>query len=332
MPFSGSLQQLANGDFYRPLRIECFDYQTSGDHVLLASCICCLQDLKRCYELREDLNSESKRHSDEDHRFESHVNSPFIPMYLSSNSSSQQGPSKGLLVVEIIDIDAKPTFLDYVKGGCELNFMVAIDYTASNGDPRQLDSLHYVDPTGNSTNHYIHAITSVGRVLEGYDSDKLFPVYGFGGSSPYDPQGQVNHCFALNGNEQNPEVQGVQGILEAYFHSIQIIQLSGPTIFTQIIAQASSIAASECQDQGHQKYFILMIITDGVINDMDETIHAIVSASHLPLSILIVGVGDANFAPMRKLDSDDELLYSKTPNNPRNLKILIKQELGLFYG
>jgi len=30
--------------------------------------------------------------------------------------------------------------------------------------------------------------------------------------------------------------------------------------------------------------------------------------------------------------STNELLYSKTPNNPRNLKIHIKQELGLFYG
>ena len=33
--------------------------------------------------------------------------------------------------------------------------------------------------------------------------------------------------------------------------------------------------------------------------------------SELPLSIIIVGVGSANFSSMDKLDGDDEALYSK---------------------
>lgn len=44
-----------------------------------------------------------------------------------------------------------------------------------------------------------------------------------------------------------------------------------------------------------QQYFILLIITDGVISDMDETRHAVVQASKLPMSIIIVGVGPAEF-------------------------------------
>jgi hypothetical protein len=49
---------------------------------------------------------------------------------------------------------------------------------------------------------------------------------------------------------------------------------------------------------------VLLILTDGVINDMNETIHAIVDASTLPLSIIIVGVGNADFEQMDKLDGD----------------------------
>jgi hypothetical protein len=30
----------------------------------------------------------------------------------------------------------RPSFLDFITGGCELNFMVAIDFTGSNGDPK----------------------------------------------------------------------------------------------------------------------------------------------------------------------------------------------------
>jgi hypothetical protein len=33
-------------------------------------------------------------------------------------------------------------FLEYVFGGCEINLNVAIDFTLSNGDPRENDSLH----------------------------------------------------------------------------------------------------------------------------------------------------------------------------------------------
>ena len=41
-----------------------------------------------------------------------------------------------------------------------------------------------------------------------------------------------------------------------------------------------------------------MIITDGIINDMQKTIDQIVRGSNLPLSIIIVGVGNADFSSM----------------------------------
>lgn len=55
---------------------------------------------------------------------------------------------------------------------------------------------------------------------------------------------------------------------------------------------------------------MLLIITDGVITDMDLTRIAIVEASRLPMSIIIVGVGGADFSAMEFLDSDDKLLTS----------------------
>lgn len=55
---------------------------------------------------------------------------------------------------------------------------------------------------------------------------------------------------------------------------------------------------------------MLLIITDGVITDIDQTCSAIVAASRLPMSIIIVGVGGADFGAMEFLDSDDKLLRS----------------------
>jgi vacuolar-type H+-ATPase subunit F/Vma7 len=54
------------------------------------------------------------------------------------------------------------------------------------------------------------------------------------------------------------------------------------------------------------------LITDGIINDMQKTIDEIVRGSSLPLSIIIVGVGQEDFSSMQVLDADDEPLYSKT--------------------
>lgn len=61
-----------------------------------------------------------------------------------------------------------------------------------------------------------------------------------------------------------------------------------------------------------QQYFTLLIITDGVISDMDETRDAVVQASKLPMSIIIIGVGNADFAAMEFLDGDASVLRSNT--------------------
>lgn len=49
---------------------------------------------------------------------------------------------------------------------------------------------------------------------------------------------------------------------------------------------------------------MLLIITDGVITDLDETRQALVNAAKLPMSVIIVGVGGADFSAMEFLDSD----------------------------
>jgi protein involved in ribonucleotide reduction len=49
-------------------------------------------------------------------------------------------------------------------------------------------------------------------------------------------------------------------------------------------------------------------MTDGAINDMEGTIRTLIKASGLPLSVVIIGVGNENFGEMKRLDSDSGLL------------------------
>jgi len=66
------------------------------------------------------------------------------------------------------------------------------------------------------------------------------------------------------------------------------------------------------QRSGRLQYLVQLIITDGEITDMDDTVKAIVAASNLPMSIIIVGVGQADFKSMNVLDGDGQLLRAKS--------------------
>jgi hypothetical protein len=66
-----------------------------------------------------------------------------------------------------------------------------------------------------------------------YDPRREFLAFGYGAQLP--PQWAVSHAFALNGNNANPKVSGVAGLLAAYSQAIQNVKLHGPTNFAPII-------------------------------------------------------------------------------------------------
>ncbi|XP_031489411.1 protein BONZAI 1-like isoform X1 [Nymphaea colorata] len=268
-----NLQQIGSKD--NPLTIECYDFNSNGKHSLIGKMRKSLADLERLH----------NGHAGENF---------FLP-----STDGHNKVLKGQMFVEKFHESVQHSFLDYIAGGCELNFMVAIDFTASNGNPRLPDSLHYIDHNGR-LNAYQRAILEVGEVLQFYDTDKRFPAFGFG-ARPID--GPVSHCFNLSGSREHAEVDGIEGIMFSYESALRNVSLAGPTLFGPIINKAAQ-TATQSLTSDKQKYFVLLIITDGVITDLQETKDAIVKASDLPLSILIVGVGGADFKEMEILDAD----------------------------
>ena len=107
-------------------------------------------------------------------------------------------------------------------------------------------------------------------------------------------------------NERQLKCHGVEGIIEAYENSLNIVQLHGPTHFAPVIKHAARQA--EKYKSEPTVYSVLLIITDGIINDMEETKEAIIDASDLPLSIIIVGVGEQDFSQMDQLVGDNQKL------------------------
>lgn len=145
---------LCNGDYDRNLKIECYDSRSNGDHKLIGCCFTSLRALtagsltENVYPLIDA--GKQKKHSD-------YTNSGYLE----------------LLSVEVTE---EITFIDYIRGGTQMHFAVAIDFTASNGSPSDPQSLHYLNAY--RPNSYEIALRSVGEIIEHYDSSKLFPAFG----------------------------------------------------------------------------------------------------------------------------------------------------------
>jgi len=138
------------------------------------------------------------------------------------------------------------TFLDYVMGGCQIKVSVAIDFTGSNGDMKDPACLHYM-PNRDHNNDYTEAINAVVSILESYCHEKQFPVYGFGASLK--ELKEISHCFAMNGNIYAPECNGVQGVLDAYYSTLQKAHLGfGGTRFDKILEYVNQHAEVMSQE------------------------------------------------------------------------------------
>ncbi|XP_069509563.1 copine-2 isoform X2 [Ambystoma mexicanum] len=286
-PFTVPLVSLCDGDIDKVIKVLCYDYDNDGGHDFIGEFqtsvlkLCEAQD-GRSVEV-ECINPKKQK------KKRSYKNS-------------------GIIIVKSCRIARDYSFLDYILGGCQLMFTVGVDFTASNGNPRDPSSLHYISPLG--MNEYLSAIWAVGQIIQDYDSDKMFPALGFGAQLP--PDWKVSHEFAINFNPTNPFCSGVEGIVQAYSACLPHIRFYGPTNFSPIINHVARFAAQAIEQDAAAQYFILLIITDGVISDMDETRHAVVQASKLPMSIIIIGVGNADFAAMEFLDGDNRILRSYT--------------------
>uniref|UniRef100_K7F937 C2 domain-containing protein n=1 Tax=Pelodiscus sinensis TaxID=13735 RepID=K7F937_PELSI len=219
-PFRVSLHSLCSCDPDKTICVV-YDYNTSGKHDYIGEFTTTFREMQEVSSGKEsswDVVS---------------VRYPPTSLHLSGNG------------VVPCSVEKVHTFLDYIMGGLQIYFSVAIDFTASNGDPRSEHSLHFINPK--EPNEYLKALSAVGEICQDYDSDKKFPAFGFGARIP--PNNEVSHDFAINFDPDNPECELSEGLIEAYKRCLPQIQLYGPTNLAPIIKRVLA-PVSEEEDTG----------------------------------------------------------------------------------
>ena len=270
--------KLSDNDFNLPLKFEIMKYKVNGGHYVIGKTFCNLNDL-------------------------------VIPG--KTLDVRMLKPKKGnmTLTFKLFNQNQVFQFVDYLEGGLNITQLVGIDFTLSNRvstDPR---SLHYINPP--SLNNYQRCILSVGEILEKYNHTGLIPCYGFGAKLP--GHQKAVHIFPLTKDISQPCFRSFRDLFNGYQNIINEITFSGPTYFAPLLREINAYAKRNYEINPFN-YSIYLLLTDGIIQDMPETIDCIVEGSFLPLSIIIIGIGDANFDNMVVLDGDD---YGLTDSNGR---------------
>ena len=220
--------------------------------------------------------------------------------------------STGTIVVEKFDREQTYDLMDYLKAGLSLNQVVVIDYTKSNGNPKDPKSMHYFD--SNSDNQYETCIRNVGSILFQYDKDEQIPVYGMGAAMPVIQVNDSKDFFFLQTDEL-AYASSIEDVLKLYESAFEYIDLGGPCRLGPCIKSTSEWVRSISQKE-KMFYSVLLILTDGEVADMDVTLANIVDASCLPMSILIVGLGNLKFDDLKILDGDSKIPKDKKGRSP----------------
>jgi hypothetical protein len=113
-----SAQKLCNNDLHRNLKVECFHKGFFGSEVLIG----------------EFMTTAAKLQ-------EANLNNTSIVL-----KNSIKKKNSGIFLVHLFEVKRESTFLEFIRGGLDINLIVGIDFTSSNGDPQNPSSLHFLGP------------------------------------------------------------------------------------------------------------------------------------------------------------------------------------------
>ena len=201
------------------------------------------------------------------------------------------GRESGIVRVEVAKVTDEYEFVREMRTGLALEVCFGVDFGWGSG------SFH---TESQASNLYYRAISGVAEALESY-TEGPFALVGFGGHMS--PHIECQSHWSLS----STPLVGTKALLKAYFHAVsQAIYPFSSKLLSPLLQE---YRLNALPNSG--RYYVLVILSSGRFSDLEACKEELRLLSALPVSLLLVGIGDISERETTSLDSNSALLTSQ---------------------
>ena len=183
-----------------------------------------------------------------------------------------------ITIINNSKLATKYSLFEFIKAGIRLNTIIAIDLSTKKLGPQ-----------------FIKVIESFGTIISLYSciNSKIpvFKVYGFGAKIKNNDITD-NEYFNLN-LEKNPDISELKAVIkkykEFYKNNVKNIDYNNDNNLSPLINHVADEITIKYEPL---EYNILFILTSNKSKDIKQNIDSLISGSYIPLSVVIIGVGE----------------------------------------
>ena len=191
------------------------------------------------------------------------------------------------------------SFFDYIKAGVKLESYIGIDFTKG--------TEHNQDP---DNNQYLQAILGFRETI--FDFVRDFQVYGYGATLKNQILMNNPNYFNLS-LSKNTVLTGYTNIEKAYKECLKQINYLDSCSLSPLLNNIKNIIYERYKPDIYSILFLL--INDAPDNkDVQNTIDSFIENSYLPLSIIIIGIGN------KELDGVKEIINPRIKYSSKDIE------------
>lgn len=202
------------------------------------------------------------------------------------------GLESGIVRIEAAKVIDGYEFLREIRAGLSFEVCFGVDLGWGSG------GFH---TETKASNPYYQAISAISQALEPYTDDP-FSLFGFGGR-----QSHQDECLTHWSLSSAP-ITGTESLLQAYFHAIS--QSIFPCSRKLLSPLLQEFRHKVLKSTNH--FYILIVLSSGHYHDLEDCKEELRLLSALPVSLLLVGIGDLSSYETDSLDSNSALLASSS--------------------
>ena len=192
------------------------------------------------------------------------------------------------------------TYFDFIKNGIKLKCFIGIDFTQGS------DHLLIKEE-----NQYLQAIAGFRETLFSFVRD--FEVFGYGAKIN---ETNVNPGF-FRLNFEDKSLHGLTQIEKSYKECLKKISFCESEHLSPLIEKIRSLIIKNYELNIYNILFLL-ISNPPVKEDYQKCIDLFVANTYLPLSIIVVGIGDKEFKEIKNLINKNRIFSSEGLERVRN--------------